>query len=82
MLPAENKAAPVARRQLACNVALEDDSPILHVVESFASPGEGITLRKYALHSVDDDPSHALSPRATSGEVPAYYYVVLLKCPC
>ena len=30
----------------------------------------GITLRKYGLHSVDDDAAHTLSQRAVSGGLP------------
>ena len=66
--PADSSTAPVAERQLACNVSLQDDSPVLHVVESCSMPHHsGITLRKYALHSVDDDASHTPSQRAVSG---------------
>lgn len=67
--PADDSTAPVADRQLACSVSLQDDSPVLHVVESCALPHHnGITLRKYALHSVDDDhASHTPSQPATSG---------------
>lgn len=65
---ADSSTAPIAERQLACNVSLQDDSPVLHVVESCSMPDHsGITLRKYALHSVDDDASHTPSQPAGSG---------------
>ena len=61
---------------------------MLHVVESCSQANHaGITLRKYTLHSVDDDTSHALSPRAASGGllnfvaqiVLGYYSIILLS---
>ena len=86
MAPADSSTAPIAERQLACHVSLEDDSPVLHVVESCSmaqhsmaqhsmaqhsmAQHSGITLRKYALHSVDDDASHTPSQQAVSGRSP------------
>lgn len=50
------QAVPVAQRQLACSMFLQEDTPVLHVVESCPIPGHGgIALRKYAIHSVDSD---------------------------
>ncbi len=60
---------PIAERQLACSVSLQDGTPLLHVVESCAIPEHGgITLRKYAIHSVDDDTAQVAAQRATSGK--------------
>ncbi|KAL0048506.1 hypothetical protein WJX82_004799 [Trebouxia sp. C0006] len=57
----------IAERQLACSVSLQDGTPLLHVVESCAMPEHGgITLRKYAIHSVDDDTAMVAAQRATS----------------
>ncbi len=59
----------IAERQLACSVSLQDGTPLLHVVESCAMPEHGgITLRKYAIHSVDDDIAMVAAQRATSGK--------------
>ena len=61
--------SPIAERQLACSVSLQDGTPLLHVVESCAMPEHGgITLRKYAIHSVDDDTAQVAAQRPTSGK--------------
>lgn len=60
---------PIAERQLASSVSLQDGTPLLHVVESCAVPEHGgITLRHYAIHSVDDDTAMVAAQRATSGK--------------
>ncbi len=62
-------SSPIAERQLACSVSLQDGTPLLHVVESCAKPEHGgITLRKYAIHSVDDDTAQVAAQRPTSGK--------------
>ena len=65
---AGQQATPAAQRQLACSVFLQDDAPMLHVVESCAKPDrEGIALRKYAIHSVDPNAAPFEPPPAKSG---------------
>ncbi|KAL0019249.1 hypothetical protein WJX77_001067 [Trebouxia sp. C0004] len=60
-------SSPIAERQLACSVFLQDGTPLLHVVESCTMPEHGgITLRKYAIHSVDEDTAMVAAQRATS----------------
>lgn len=64
-----HQSVPIAERQLACSVFVQDDTPLLHVAESCTVPNhKGITLRKYAIHSVDDDTAVIAAQRATSGQ--------------
>ena len=68
-MSAGQQSVPIAERQLACSVSLQDETPLLHVVESCAGQDQGgVTLRKYAIHSLDDGTSAVSAQRAVSGD--------------
>lgn len=60
--------APISKRHLACSVSLQEDTPVLEVVESCPAGQHGdMLLRSYAVHSVDDEAALEGSQRSSSG---------------